>query len=242
MEKKVEKEDFLKWMMFGKSWSSAVAQRGGGGVYLKGVDKSKDEAVKKAVGAAKKVIGASKVSVRAKIEGLLLNQYAKGKVSDVEHFKNIKEVQSLLKACQEKCDANILNTDCLLSHIATAQKLLNVMCKAWWAAGWLDGHEPPHCPIDGMLYTAICDKAKKNTGGSACKAYEEVKKALKALAKKKGRKEFSWTRDLEDDDDKCNYGESNYKEAIEALKKAADEEGKTLAQWELETWQAVQDF
>lgn len=203
----MEKEDFLKLIMFSNSWDKAIHQRSGGRIYKKNIPDAKKEALKN----AKKIIHSAKKEVKTMLEGFLSNQYAKGKVSDDEHFENIKKVQNMLLDCQNKCDAEVLDEECLLSRVSTAQKLLNVMCKYWWAAGWIK--EPPHCPVDGI----VCEKLPK-----------DVRNKLNV----QGR--FAWTYCLEDDDKNCDYKDSKYGTVIEALKKVADK--TSLAQWELELW------
>lgn len=201
----MEKEEFLKLIMFRNSWDSAVQQRGGGQLYDDDVpQKEQNEA-----------IGKIKPKIKSFIETMLKEQYKAGGVDDEKHFSNIKALQKQL-ADSIKTDATgVFAEDCLLDHIATAQKLLNVMCKSWWSAGWLGENEPPHCPVDRIV----------------CK---ELPKSIMDAISVKGR--FAWTYSLEDDKE-CCFKDSNYGKVIAALREAARASGyESLAQWELELW------
>lgn len=198
----MEKEDFLKLIMFSNSWKAAVTQHSGGQLY--GDD---DASQKEQFEAINKI----KPQIKAFIENMLENQYKAGGVDDKAHFENIKKVRDELSSSVQTNSNDVFAEDCLLDHIATAQKLLNVMCKYWWSAGWIK--EPPHCPVDRI----VCENLPK-----------DVRDKLSV----QGR--FAWTYCLEDDDKNCTYENSKYGTVIEALKKVA---GKTsLAQWELELW------
>lgn len=77
----------------------------------------------------------------------IMPNYYKKEISDSEHIKNIEKIQKL---SEEK--GNKLN-------IGICQKLLNMMCKYYWCAGWI--FESPHLPIDRMNIQTV----NKNSNG-----------------------------------------------------------------------------
>lgn len=144
----------------------------------------------------------------------MLPKYAETSVSHEQHLKNIealikasKDFSDILKNCgteeNGESDPNAKGM-----KAATAQKILNVMLKYCWCAGWIN--MPPDMPIDSRVLA-------------------ELKKAeLKKEDKNKNGKQFqiSWTKDLIAMDD--------YKTVIEAAAATVEE---PLAIWELKNWQ-----
>ena len=160
---------FLKDEFFMLSWGAAV---GHNGVW-------KNNPTQKA-----------KDGFRRKIKAFLekkMNTYAAQEeetdnwpVTEEQHIKNIVELQ---KESIEQ--GNRLN-------FGTCQKLLNMMCKYYWCAGYIK--EPPHLPIDrtnlqkaGIKdcnwtqiedkneYKRIIDKIRKKAGSQSLAQWEVVK-------------------------------------------------------------------
>ena len=69
------------------------------------------------------------------LEKMMLN-YADKIIDSITHIKNIQLIQDFSKDEGEKLD------------IGKCQKLLNMMCKYYWCAGWIC--EPPDMPIDSI--------------------------------------------------------------------------------------------
>lgn len=152
-----EKEKFLKKIIFSNSWDKAIHHRAGGKLYAENVSKKQKEEFYKSD---------SFKDIVKFIEDDILPKYKERMISDEEHFTNIKTLQKKLKALNENYKSEISGKNKLddvtdifdmngaIVKIATAQKLLNLMCKYWWVEGWIN--EPPHCPIDGI----VSDKGK----------------------------------------------------------------------------------
>ena len=119
------KERFLKTEFFIFSWKAAAEHNL---VWNKNTtDKAK---------------GNFRKNIKEFLEDKLSEVYGKRKVTEEEHIANIEELQSV----SEKLGKDLLIGDCL--NFGTCQKLLNMMCKYYWCAGYIK--EPPHLPIDSI--------------------------------------------------------------------------------------------
>lgn len=125
-----EKNKFLTEEFFMLSWEVAVQQRNKG-------EKIFNDNIK----ATKKYV------FRHELKQFLLKmllQYG-NKVDSEKHFENIKAVQDF---CTKYADEHkeLFPEDSIIKKFATAQKLLNMMCKYFWCMNWI--LEPPDLPID----------------------------------------------------------------------------------------------
>lgn len=106
-------------------------------------------------------------------------KYMAGDVSEIQHIKYIESLSARISA--QIGDALHKSR----FRVGVAQKLVNVHLKYLWAAGYI--HEPPHCPIDGI----IRDKAKIDYDWIASDCIEEYTKAISDLKKVAGIKSLS---------------------------------------------------
>ena len=135
--------------------------------------------------------------IKNRLEKMMLN-YADKIIDSITHIKNIQLIQDFSKAEGEKLD------------IGKCQKLLNMMCKYYWCAGWIC--EPPHLPIDNINLKNL---PKEN--------YKELCDELNCKDK------INWTEDLNNDD--------NYGKVINAFSNFAKSHGyESVAVWELCNW------
>lgn len=163
------KEQFLKTEFFIFSWKAATEHNL---VWNKNTtDKEK---------------GIFRKKIKIFLEGKLSKDYSKRKVTEEEHKAIIEELQSESKN-QGK---DLLIRDCL--NFGTCQKLLNMMCKYYWCAGYIK--EPPHLPIDRInlenarikredmvnwteieepdVYINLINKIKEKTSGQSLAQWE----------------------------------------------------------------------
>lgn len=122
-ELKAKKEEFLKYEFFLKSWEAAVEHNE---IWLGDwTDEQKTEFRKQIKDFVEKV----------------MDDYKNKSPDEEVHIQNIEKLQ-------EKCEKlnNKLN-------IGTCQKVLNMMCKYYWCAGWIE--EPVHLPIDRINLSSI---------------------------------------------------------------------------------------
>ena len=157
------KEQFLKTEFFIFSWKAAAEHNL---VWNKNTtDKAK---------------GNFRKNIKEFLEDKLSEVYGKRKVTEEEHIKNIADLQE--KSIEL---GNRLN-------FGTCQKLLNMMCKYYWCAGYIK--EPPHLPIDRINlkkagikgkcwtkdindkkdYKEIIDVIRKKTGSLSLAEWEIV--------------------------------------------------------------------
>ena len=80
-----------------------------------------------------------KQNIQAFLETMLASY--KGGVSSEAHTQNIVQLQEKSAAAGERL------------NIGTCQKLLNLLCKYYWCAGWIA--EPPHFPIDRRVLASL---------------------------------------------------------------------------------------
>ena len=111
----------------------------------------------------------------------LLDQYKDKTPSDEQHIANIQALKTFSK---EK--GNELN-------IGTVQKLLNVLCKYYWCAGWIQ--EPPHLPIDSIMRKRLPPEILMNTTKwtqlDSIEEYKELIAAFKEKSKAEGFKSLA---------------------------------------------------
>ena len=157
------KEQFLKTEFFIFSWKAATEHNL---VWNKNTtDKAK---------------GNFRKNIKEFLEEKLSKVYGKRKVTEEEHIKNIADLQE--KSIEL---GNRLN-------FGTCQKLLNMMCKYYWCAGYIK--EPPHLPIDSInlknagikgkdmvnwteieepqVYINLINKIKEKTSGQSLAQWE----------------------------------------------------------------------
>lgn len=115
----------------------------------------------------------------------MLPEYAETSVSHEQHLNNIKRLidksekySDILKDCGTEENGNS-DPNSTRMKAATAQKILNVMLKYCWCAGWIN--MPPDMPIDSRVLAEL-NKLNKN------------EKQFK----------ISWTKDLKKTDDYKN--------------------------------------
>ena len=106
----------------------------------------------------------------------LLDQYKDKTPSDEQHIANI---QALIDFSKEQ--GNELN-------IGTVQKLLNMLCKYYWCAGWIQ--EPPHLSIDSIMRKLLLHEILMNTTKwthlDSIDEYKELIAAFKEKSKAEG--------------------------------------------------------
>ena len=139
--------------------------------------------------------------IKNRLEKMMLN-YADKIIDSITHIKNIQLIQDFSKAEGEKLD------------IGKCQKLLNMMCKYYWCAGWIC--EPPHLPVDSInLESLESDKTE----------YENLKSTLGITGKNK----IKWTNDISKI--------KKYEFIINAFSNFAKSQGyDSVAVWELCNW------
>ena len=118
-----KKKEFLKDEFFMFSWNAAVEHNK---IWLNSWKKNQ------------------KIEFKTKIKTFvedMMNNYKCNSISEEEHLRNIEKIQE-----KSKIDGNKLD-------IGICQKLLNMMCKYYWCAGWIA--EPVHLPIDRINLTTI---------------------------------------------------------------------------------------
>ena len=162
---------FLKNEFFMLSWGAAVQRNG---VWKNNpTQKTKDGFREK---------------IKAFLENELLKDYGERKVTEEEHITNIEKLQAKTKEL-----GNRLN-------FGTCQKLMNMMCKYYWCAGYIK--EPPHLPIDrsnlqkaGIKdcnwtqmedkneYKSIIDKIRKKAGSQSLAEWEIVNWKRKSFSR-----------------------------------------------------------
>ena len=64
-------------------------------------------------------------------------------------------------------------------NIGTAQKLLNVLAKFYWTAGFIV--EPPHCPIDSIILKKLKLNKIKFTKIDDIRVYKKIIKAINEI-------------------------------------------------------------
>ena len=138
------------------------------------------------------------------------NKITKKKLKRKYHKRIKKIFDFLIIKIQE-----IFNNEEGLTY-AQAQKILNMMCKYYWCAGWMK-KEHHEMPIDSINLGKLNNAERK-----------QLKVDLKGLGKDiKGA--ISWTKDITDED--------SYDKFIEVFKNHAENDNKqTIAQWELKNW------
>ena len=103
----------------------------------------------------------------------LLDQYKDKTPSDEQHIANIQALKDFSKE-----QGNELN-------IGTVQKLLNMLCKYYWCAGWIQ--EPPHLPIDKDMLGTI----KSATAWTHLDSIDEYKELIAAFKEKSKAEGFN---------------------------------------------------
>lgn len=139
-----KKKEFLKDEFFMLSWNAAVEHN----KIWKHDDWSADKK------------NEFKKQIKFFIEELI-NDYKNNSPSEEDHIQKIQNLQG--KSAKLK---NKLN-------IGTCQKVLNMMCKYYWCAGWIE--EPVHLPIDRINLSAI---GKKNEPWTKIEELDEYKKYI----------------------------------------------------------------
>lgn len=111
----------------------------------------------------------------------LLKQYKDKTPSDEQHIANIQALKDFSKE-----QGNELN-------IGTVQKLLNMLCKYYWCAGWIQ--EPPHLPIDSIMRKFLPREILMNTTKwtqlDSIEEYKELIAAFKEKSKAEGFKSLA---------------------------------------------------
>ena len=165
-----KKESFLKKEFFMLSWEAAVQHNG---IWKNNPTQETKDGFRE--------------KIKAFLEENLMNTYPTQEektdncpVTEEQHIKNIAELQK--KSIEL---GNRLN-------FGTCQKLLNMMCKYYWCAGYIK--EPPHLPIDRINlkkagikgkcwtkdindkkdYKEIIDVIRKKTGSLSLAEWEIV--------------------------------------------------------------------
>lgn len=139
----------------------------------------------------------------------------KNNEEEIEEENHHKRIKKIFDFTNNKDYKEIFNNEEGLTY-AQAQKILNMMCKYYWCAGWMK-KEPPEMPIDSINLGKLNNAERK-----------QLKVDLKVLGKDiKGA--ISWTKDITDED--------SYDKFIEVFKNHAENDNKqTIAQWELKNW------
>ena len=102
-----------------------------------------------------------------------LTHYTDKTPSDEQHIANIQALKDFSKE-----QGNELN-------IGTVQKLLNMLCKYYWCAGWIQ--EPPHLPIDKDMLGTI----KSATAWTHLDSIDEYKELIAAFKEKSKAEGFN---------------------------------------------------
>ena len=165
-----QKELFLKSEFFMLSWEAAVQHNG---IWKNNPTQETKDGFRE--------------EIKAFLEKNLMNTYPTQEektdncpVTEEQHIKNIAELQK--KSIEL---GNRLN-------FGTCQKLLNMMCKYYWCAGYIK--EPPHLPIDSInlknaeikgkdmvnwteieepqVYINLINKIKEKTSGQSLAQWE----------------------------------------------------------------------
>lgn len=113
-----------------------------------------------------------KMQIKAFLENELLKDYGERKVTEEEHITNIEKLQAKTKEL-----GNRLN-------FGTCQKLMNMMCKYYWCAGYIK--EPPHLPIDRSNLTKAGIKGKDMVNWTQIEDKNEYKSIIDKIRKKLG--------------------------------------------------------
>ena len=103
-------------------------------------------------------------NVKKFLEEILLSYTEK--VGSDTHAANIKKLQDATEEFGERC------------KIGTCQKLMNLLCKYYWCAGWIA--EPPHCPLDRKILRAV----GINRNWTEIDDLEEYKTIIKTIEEK----------------------------------------------------------
>ena len=114
-------------------------------------------------------------NVKKFLEEILLS-YTKEVGSDT-HAANIKKLQDATAEFGETY------------NIGKCQKLLNLLCKYYWCAGWIA--EPPHCPIDRKILNKV--GINKNwTEIDDLEEYKTIIKTIEETARQKSMTVAAW--------------------------------------------------
>ena len=171
-----KKESFLKKEFFMLSWGAAVQHNG---VWKNNPTQKTKDVFREKI----------KVFLEEKLMNTYLTQEEKTDkcpVTEDQHIAIIEELQSESK----KHGKDLLIGDCL--NFGICQKLLNMMCKYYWCAGYIK--EPPHLPIDSInlknagikgkdmvnwteieepqVYINLINKIKEKTSGQSLAQWE----------------------------------------------------------------------
>lgn len=150
-ELKAKKEEFLKYEFFLQSWEATVEHNE---IWLGDwTDEQKTEFRKQIKDFVEKV----------------MDDYKNKSPSEEVHIQNILDLQEKSKELN-----NELN-------IGTCQKVLNMMCKYYWCAGWIE--EPVHLPIDRINLSSIGKKDILWTKIDSIEEYENIISEFKTNTK-----------------------------------------------------------
>lgn len=200
------KNEFLRNEFFLMSWLAAFQRN----KTFKSLDeiKNKNE---------KEIIESGKTKFKKEMQQAIykmLPQYAEEEISPERHHENIKSLMSLSKDFSDIFSSNDDKNENSIGTLnaGTAQKLLNMMLKYCWCAGWIK--MPPEMPIDSHNLTTLSQLAKKQ-------GKDDLKEEFKKL---------NWTS-LETTPE--------YKDWIKKIKDVVGKE--PLATWELSNWSRTFD-
>jgi hypothetical protein len=146
---------FLKYELFNAAWNASTQRNS---IYKNGTD-SKNKA------RFKKII----------LDEIMFNVITKygSKVSEAEHVENIKRLKMFAQRKAKECSIEASY------NIGTAQKLLNVVLKFYWTAGFIV--EPPHCPIDSIILKKLKLNKTKWTKIADIRVYKKIIKAINEI-------------------------------------------------------------
>lgn len=151
-------KEFLKNMFFAASWSAATGHHN---VWNDECKENKNKRV------------AFRLRLKDKAEEMI-KTYKDTRPSVEQHIKNIQGLKEFSKNVEIEKNGVIVSIKNEL-NIGTVQKLLNLLCKYHWCAGFIQ--EPPHLPIDSIMLNKIENKkklTKKWTQLDSIEEYQEI--------------------------------------------------------------------
>lgn len=143
---------FLKYELFNAAWNASTQRNS---IYKKGTNSKNKDRFKKIM-----------------LDEIMFNVITKyeSKVSQAEHVENIKRLKMFAQRKAKECSIEASY------NIGTAQKLLNVVLKFYWTAGFIV--EPPHCPIDSIILKKLKLNKIKWTKIDDIRVYKKIIKVI----------------------------------------------------------------